>query len=68
MIIAGFPNHPHRRFETVTYLLEGSLEHKDSAGHSGIIESGGIQWMTAGSGIEHSEMPKQKNGLLHGFQ
>ncbi|MDH3355671.1 MAG: pirin family protein [Chromatiales bacterium] len=66
--IAGFPPHPHRGFETVTYLLEGNMRHKDSAGHEGLIRSGGVQWMTAGSGIEHSEMPEQEQGLLYGFQ
>lgn len=66
--IGGFPPHPHRGFETVTYLLEGRMRHKDSAGNEGVIEPGGVQWMTAGSGIVHSEMPEQKQGLLHGFQ
>jgi len=66
--IAGFPPHPHRGFETVTYLLNGCMQHRDSAGHSGVIRSGGVQWMTAGSGIEHSEMPQQEQGLLSGFQ
>lgn len=66
--IAGFPPHPHRGFETVTYLLHGNMRHKDSAGHEGVIRAGGVQWMTAGSGIEHSEMPEQDNGLLYGFQ
>lgn len=66
--IAGFPPHPHRGFETVTYLLHGTMRHKDSAGHEGVIEAGGVQWMTAGSGIEHSEMPEQEEGLLYGFQ
>ena len=66
--IAGFPPHPHRGFETVTYLLNGSMRHKDSAGHEGVIRSGGVQWMTAASGIEHSEMPEQVEGLLYGFQ
>ncbi len=66
--IAGFPPHPHRGFETVTYLLAGRMRHKDSAGHEGVIESGGIQWMTAGKGIVHSEMPEQEKGLLEGFQ
>ena len=66
--IAGFPPHPHRGFETVTYLLKGKMRHKDNAGHEGVIESGGIQWMTAGKGIIHSEMPEQENGLLEGFQ
>jgi redox-sensitive bicupin YhaK (pirin superfamily) len=66
--IAGFPPHPHRGFETVTYLLAGRMRHKDNAGHEGVIEPGGIQWMTAGSGIVHSEMPEQENGMLEGFQ
>ena len=66
--IAGFPSHPHRGFETVTYLLAGKMRHGDSAGHSGVIEAGGIQWMTAGRGIIHSEMPEQENGRLAGFQ
>lgn len=66
--IGGFPDHPHRGFETVTYLLAGRMRHKDSAGHEGIIEPGGVQWMTAGKGIIHSEMPEQEDGLLQGFQ
>lgn len=66
--IAGFPPHPHRGFETVTYLLEGAMRHRDSAGHEGVIRSGGVQWMTAASGIEHSEMPEQVDGMLYGFQ
>lgn len=66
--IAGFPPHPHRGFETVTYLLAGRMRHRDNAGHEGIIEPGGIQWMTAGRGIVHSEMPEQEDGLLEGFQ
>jgi quercetin 2,3-dioxygenase len=66
--IAGFPSHPHRGFETVTYILEGSLKHEDNKGHVGNINSGDVQWMTAGKGIIHSEMPQQKNGLLYGFQ
>lgn len=66
--IAGFPPHPHRGFETVTYLLAGRMRHRDNAGHEGVIEPGGIQWMTAGRGIVHSEMPEQENGLLAGFQ
>ncbi|MCL4115173.1 UNVERIFIED_CONTAM: hypothetical protein GTU68_035903 [Idotea baltica] len=66
--IGGFPSHPHRGFETVTYLLEGKMRHKDSAGNEGVIESGGVQWMTAGKGIVHSEMPEQENGMLQGFQ
>ncbi len=66
--IAGFPPHPHRGFETVTYLLAGRMRHRDSAGHSGVVKTGGVQWMTAGRGIEHSEMPEQRDGLLKGFQ
>ncbi len=66
--IGGFPDHPHRGFETVTYLLSGRMRHKDNAGHEGIIEAGGVQWMTAGKGIIHSEMPEQEAGLLQGFQ
>ncbi len=66
--IGGFPAHPHRGFETVTYLLAGRMRHKDNDGHEGVIEPGGVQWMTAGSGIIHSEMPEQKDGLLQGFQ
>ena len=66
--IGGFPDHPHRGFETVTYLLAGRMRHKDSAGHEGVIEAGGVQWMTAGRGIVHSEMPEQEDGLLQGFQ
>jgi len=66
--IGGFPSHPHRGFETVTYLLAGRMRHKDSAGHEGVIEPGGVQWMTAGRGVVHSEMPEQENGLLAGFQ
>jgi hypothetical protein len=58
--IAGFPAHPHRGFETVTYILAGKMRHKDSTGREGVIEPGGIQWMTAASGIIHSEMPEQK--------
>jgi redox-sensitive bicupin YhaK (pirin superfamily) len=66
--LAGFPPHPHRGFETVTYLLAGRMRHRDNAGHEGVIAPGGIQWMTAGWGIVHSEMPEQENGLLEGFQ
>lgn len=66
--IAGFPPHPHRGFETVTYLLSGRMRHKDNTGHEGVIKPGGIQWMTAGKGIVHSEMPEQENGMLEGFQ
>ncbi len=66
--IGGFPSHPHRGFETVTYMLEGQMRHKDSVGNEGVIGPGDIQWMTAGSGIIHSEMPEQKAGRLWGFQ
>ncbi len=66
--IGGFPDHPHRGFETVTYLLEGRMRHRDSAGNEGVIEANGVQWMTAGKGIVHSEMPEQEDGLLMGFQ
>ncbi len=66
--IAGFPPHPHRGFETVTYLLNGRMRHQDNTGREGVIEPGGIQWMTAGRGIIHSEMPEQEDGLLEGFQ
>jgi quercetin 2,3-dioxygenase len=66
--IGGFPPHPHRGFETVTYMLEGQMRHKDSAGNEGVIRAGDIQWMTAGSGIIHSEMPEQSEGRLWGFQ
>lgn len=66
--LAGFPNHPHRGFETVTIMLTGKMRHKDSRGNEGVIESGGVQWMTAGSGIIHSEMPEQEAGRLWGFQ
>ncbi len=66
--IAGFPDHPHRGFETVTYMLAGRLRHSDNKGHSGVIDAGGVQWMTAGRGIVHSEMPEQEDGLMWGFQ
>lgn len=66
--IGGFPSHPHRGFETVTYLLAGRMRHKDNRGNEGVIEAGGVQWMTAGRGIVHSETPEQENGLLSGFQ
>ena len=66
--IAGFPEHPHRGFETVTYMLKGKMRHKDSAGNEGVISDGDIQWMTAGSGIIHSEMPEQTEGEMSGFQ
>jgi redox-sensitive bicupin YhaK (pirin superfamily) len=66
--IAGFPDHPHRGFETVTYMLAGSMEHKDNQGNAGILGPGSVQWMTAGRGIVHSEMPRQEDGLMWGFQ
>lgn len=66
--LAGFPWHPHRGIETVTYMLEGTVEHGDSMGHSGTVDAGGVQWMTAGSGIVHQEMPKPVNGRMGGFQ
>jgi len=66
--LAGFPDHPHRGFETVTYMLAGSLQHKDHKGNEGNLVAGSVQWMTAGRGIIHSEMPKQDNGLMWGFQ
>lgn len=66
--IAGFPSHPHRGFETVTYLLDGHMLHEDHLGHRGDLKSGAVQWMTAGRGIVHSEMPLQENGLMRGFQ
>ncbi|KTD69491.1 MULTISPECIES: pirin family protein [Legionella] len=65
--MAGFPAHPHRGFETITYLLDGSITHEDNKGHKGTIAAGDVQWMTAGKGIVHSEMPST-NGRLHGFQ
>ena len=66
--IAGFPDHPHRGFETVTYMLAGRMRHRDNAGNSGLLVPGGVQWMTAGRGLVHSEMPEQQDGLLRGFQ
>lgn len=66
--IAGFPDHPHRGFETVTYMLTGRMRHRDSAGNEGLLASGGVQWMTAGRGVIHSEMPEQAEGLMEGFQ
>jgi len=66
--IAGFPDHPHRGFETVTYMLAGRLRHRDSAGHEGLLSSGGVQWMSAGRGVIHSEMPEQTEGRMEGFQ
>lgn len=66
--IAGFPDHPHRGFETVTYMLSGRMRHRDSAGNEGLLENGGVQWMSAGRGVIHSEMPEQENGVMEGFQ
>lgn len=66
--IAGFPEHPHRGFETITYMLAGRMRHRDSAGNEGMITDGGVQWMTAGRGVIHSEMPEQNDGLMEGFQ
>ncbi|RZI42652.1 pirin family protein [Herbaspirillum sp. HC18] len=66
--IAGFPPHPHRGFETVTYMLDGHMRHEDHLGHVGELKSGGVQWMTAGRGIVHSEMPQQEEGRMRGFQ
>jgi len=66
--LAGFPDHPHRGFETVTYMIHGAMEHKDSVGNQGRLGPGSTQWMTAGRGIVHSEMPKQEKGLMWGFQ
>ncbi len=64
----GFPKHPHRGFETVTYMIEGAMKHEDSRGNRGLLTSGSAQWMTAGRGIVHSEMPQQSSGLLFGLQ
>ncbi|ANB16061.1 pirin family protein [Dokdonella koreensis] len=66
--LAGFPNHPHRGFETVTYMLAGRMRHGDNQGNSGLLTAGSVQWMTAGRGIVHSEMPEQEDGLMWGFQ
>src|SRR5688572_6670768 len=66
--IAGFPEHPHRGFETVTYMLDGRMRHKDNHGNEGLLTPGSVQWMTAGRGIVHSEMPEQEQGLMRGFQ
>ncbi|HSI49637.1 MAG TPA: pirin family protein [Ideonella sp.] len=66
--IAGFPNHPHRGFETVTYMIAGRMRHRDSAGHEGLLQNGGVQWMTAGRGLVHSELPEQESGRMEGFQ
>jgi redox-sensitive bicupin YhaK (pirin superfamily) len=66
--IAGFPEHPHRGFETVSFMINGRMRHRDSAGNEGLITNGGVQWMTAGRGVIHSEMPEQDEGLMEGFQ
>src|SRR5437016_6414469 len=66
--LAGFPDHPHRGFETVTYMLAGAMRHRDHVGNEGELVAGSVQWMTAGRGIVHSEMPLQKDGLMWGFQ
>lgn len=66
--IAGFPDHPHRGFETVTYMIAGRMRHKDNAGHEGLLANGSVQWMTAGRGVIHSEMPEQEEGRMEGFQ
>jgi len=66
--IAGFPDHPHRGFETVTYMLAGRMKHGDNQGNTGLLGPGSVQWMTAGRGIVHSEMPQQEDGLMWGFQ
>ncbi|HUH58886.1 MAG TPA: pirin family protein [Candidimonas sp.] len=66
--IGGFPDHPHRGFETVTYMIDGRMRHHDSAGNGGLLQNGGVQWMTAGRGVVHSEMPEQEEGRMEGFQ
>ena len=66
--IAGFPDHPHRGFETVTYMIAGRMRHRDSAGNEGLLTNGGVQWMTAGRGVIHSELPEQEEGRMEGFQ
>jgi len=66
--IAGFPDHPHRGFETITYMIAGRMLHRDSASHEGLLENGGVQWMTAGKGVIHSEIPQQEEGVMEGFQ
>lgn len=66
--LAGFPEHPHRGFETITYMKQGRMRHRDHMGNEGVIEGGDLQWLTAGSGVLHAEMPEQQSGLLHGFQ
>lgn len=66
--IGGFPDHPHRGFETVTYMIDGRMRHRDSAGNEGLLQNGGVQWMTAGRGLVHSELPEQEGGRMEGFQ
>lgn len=66
--LAGFPAHPHRGFETVTYMLDGQMRHRDHLGNEAVLGSGGVQWMTAGRGVIHEEMPEQEEGLMRGFQ
>jgi hypothetical protein len=66
--IGGFPDHPHRGFETITYMIQGRMRHRDSVGNVGLLEPGSVQWMTAGRGVIHSEMPEQKDGAMEGFQ
>jgi redox-sensitive bicupin YhaK (pirin superfamily) len=66
--IAGFPDHPHRGFETVTYMLDGRMRHRDNHGNEGVLVPGSVQWMTAGRGLVHSEMPEQQEGRMRGFQ
>lgn len=66
--VAGFPSHPHRGFETITYMIEGHMRHEDHLGNVGLLNNGGVQWMTAGRGIIHSEMPEQEEGTMRGFQ
>lgn len=66
--LAGFPDHPHRGFETVTYMIDGRMRHRDNHGHEGLLTPGSVQWMTAGRGLVHSEMPEQESGRMRGFQ
>lgn len=66
--IGGFPDHPHRGFETITYMIAGRMRHRDSTGGEGVLENGGVQWMVAGRGVIHSELPEQEDGLMEGFQ
>lgn len=66
--IGGFPDHPHRGFETITYMIAGRMRHRDSAGNEGLLQNGGVQWMTAGKGVVHSELPEQEEGAMEGFQ